>query len=111
MTNTITYIFLETHNWGKTVKFWQQMGYEVDLDLGTSGRMLNAAGGPALFITEVPEDHVPTTQIAVRTDAEGWKPESPVEVTKDWHDSHWRTKIMMIKDPDGRDMLVQLGGD
>ena len=37
--------------------------------------------------------------------------ESPIEVTKDWHDSHWRTKIMMIKDPDGRDMLVQLGGD
>ena len=63
MTNTITYIFLETHNWGKTVKFWQQMGYEVDLDLGKSGRMVNAAGGPALFITEKPEDRVAVTAI------------------------------------------------
>ena len=81
MTNTITYIFLETHNWGKTVKYWQQMGYTVDLDLGSSGRMVNAAGGPALFITEMPEGHELTTQIAIRTDEEGWKPEPPVEVT------------------------------
>ena len=88
MTNKITYLFLETHNWGKTVKYWQQIGYEVDLDLGTSGRMVNAAGGPALFITEMPEGHELSTQIAIRTDEEGWKPEPPVEVNKDWHDSH-----------------------
>jgi len=111
MTNKITYIFLGTHNWGKTVKYWQQLGYEVDVDLGTSGRMVNAAGGPALFITEMPEGHELSTQIAIRTDEEGWKPEPPVAVDKDWHDSHWGTKIMMIKDPDGRDMLVQLNGD
>ena len=80
MTNKITYIFLETHNWGKTVKYWQQIGYEVDLDLGTSGRMVNAAGGPALFITEMPEGHELSTQIAIRTDEAGWQPE-PVHLS------------------------------
>jgi hypothetical protein len=111
MTNHITYLFLETHDWGAAVKYWQQIGYEVDLDLGQSGRLVNAAGGPALFITEMPKDHPLSTQIAIRTDQEGWHPEAPAKVTKDWHDSHWGTRIMTIQDPDGREMLVQLNGD
>ncbi len=27
MTNGIGYVHVETHNWGKTVKFWQQLGF------------------------------------------------------------------------------------
>lgn len=111
MTIAITYIFIETHSWEQAVQYWRQMGYGVDLDLGTSGRLVNAAGGPALFITQMPEGHELSTQIALRTDQEGWIPAPPAAVTKDWHDSHWGTRIMLIQDPDGRDMLVQLEGD
>lgn len=111
MTNQITYLFLDTHSWKDAVKYWQQVGYEIDFDLGGSGRMVNAAGGPALFITEVPADQDLATKIAIRTDEEGWQPGAPAEVTEDWHDSHWGTRVMTIKDPDGREMLVQLNGD
>ena len=72
---------------------------------------MNAAGGPALFITEMPADQALSTKIAIRTDEEDWRPGAPAEVTEDWHDSHWITRVVTIEDPDGREMLVQGNGD
>ena len=35
-TDGIEAVFLETHNWGKAAKFWQQLGYELEFDTGHS---------------------------------------------------------------------------
>src|SRR5574342_648958 len=48
-------ILLETHNFGKTVKFWQQLGYTLQFETDHhSGLLVNKAGGPDLFVAERP---------------------------------------------------------
>ena len=34
-------------------------------------------------------------------------PESPIEVVTAWHDSHWGTRLLEVRDPDGRSVMVQ----
>src|SRR5919109_606558 len=50
-------ILVETHNWGKTVAFWQALGYVLEFETDHhSGQLRHPAGGPYLFIEEVPSD-------------------------------------------------------
>lgn len=37
-TNCIDGILIETHNWGKTVAFWQDLGYELEFETETGDR-------------------------------------------------------------------------
>ncbi len=112
MTKGIDYVHVETHNWGKTVKFWQQLGFHIELDLGSSGRLVHEDGGSALFIEEVPEDRELACQLYLRAASspdEASPPEAPVVVTQDWHASHWGTRLLELADPDGRTVVVQHG--
>jgi hypothetical protein len=57
-TEGIDGILIETHNWGKTVAFWQDLGYEVEFETDHhSGRLRHPRGGPYLFVAEQPHDH------------------------------------------------------
>lgn len=106
MIEGMEYVYLETHNWGKTVKFWLQLGYRLELDLGTSGRLVHPSGGTALFVEEVPEDREPAMQLYLRAGDET-RPGPPAEVVRDWYDSHWGTRLLELRDPDGRTLVVQ----
>ena len=110
MTNGIQYIYLETHNWGRTVKFWQELGFELDLDLGSSGRLIHREGGSAIFVEEVPEDREPAQQIYL-TSSDTGSPGAPVEITKDWHASHWGPQLLEVRDPDGRSIVISSGAE
>ena len=59
MTEGVEYVYRETHDWGKTVKFWLEFGYEL---------------------------------------------------ARDWCDSHWGTRLLELRDPDGRTIIVQHPG-
>ena len=111
MTNGIHYIYLETHNWGKTVKFWQQLGFDLDLDLGTSGRLIHREGGSAIFVEEVPEDRALAQQIYLHASDTSTSPGPPVEIEKDWHASHWGPKLLEVRDPDGRSIMISSGAE
>ncbi len=102
----IDYVYLETHNWGKAVKFWQQLGFRLALDLGRSGRLEPQGGGSGIFLEEVPADRPLAMQVYFRVGDE-MKPDLPVQVTRAWHDSHWGTRLMEVRDPDGRIFVLQ----
>lgn len=102
----IDYVYLETHNWGKAVKFWQQLGFRLALDLGRSGRLEPEGGGPGIFLEEVPADRPLAMQVYLRV-VDEMKPESPAEVTRSWHDSHWGSRLMEVRDPDHRTFVLQ----
>ena len=83
MTEGMEYVYLETHNWGKTVKFWLEFGYELELDLGTAGRLVHPSGGTALFIEEEPaEEETPVEDAASDAPADDPAPDSPSEDAK-----------------------------
>jgi len=109
MTDGIKSVYLETHNWGKTVKFWQQLGYEVELDLGSSGRLVHKSRGASLFIQEIASDRSPTQELYLGAPTADLRPIAPADVSEDWHDSHWGTQLMVLKDPDGRRVVLEHG--
>jgi len=105
----IDYVYLETHNWGRSAKFWQELGYDLALDLGTSGRFDPPGGGPGVFLEEVPEDREPASQVYLAVDSAAFSPGAPVEVVSGFEPSHWGTQLMVVRDPDGRRFVLQAG--
>jgi hypothetical protein len=48
----------ETHNWGSTVAFWRDLGYELEFETDHNlGRLRHPLGGPYIFIAERPQGH------------------------------------------------------
>lgn len=107
----IDYVYLETRNWGKSVKFWQRLGFTLVLDLGDSGRLAAPGGGPGIFLQEVsPERHL-AAGVYLSTDSPVFPLEPPVEPVGDPVDSHWGTRLQIVRDPDGREYTLQFSPD
>lgn len=102
----IDYLYLETRNWGKAVKFWQELGYEVELDLVTSGRLRPKSGGPGLFIEEVSPETPLTQGIYLCNNDPDFQPGAPVEIVGDPITTHWGATLLTIRDPDGREFML-----
>ncbi|WP_242892893.1 hypothetical protein [Actinomadura litoris] len=104
-------VFLETHNWGKAARFFQALGFELEFETGHASGQLRNGNGPYVFIAEVPEDREPRLQLALRVeDAEAFRPDPAVEVVTAFEDTHFGTKEMTVRDPDGRLWSLQAPG-
>lgn len=103
-TDGIEAVFLETHNWGKSARFFRDLGYEIEFETDHNSGQLRSKIGPPLFIAEIPADRTPQTQLVLRVpDAEAVEArlaelgaESPFEQT------HFGTQMTTVRDPDGR---------
>jgi hypothetical protein len=103
-TEGIEAVFLETHNWGKAASFFQALGFELDFETDHNSGQLRNGDGPYVFIAEVPETREPRTpRIVLRMpDAEAFRPDPAVEVVTPFEDTHYGTRVMTVRDPDGR---------
>ena len=102
-TQGIEAVFLETHNWGKAAKFFQALGYQLEFETDHNSGQLRNGDGPYFFIAEVPADQPTGTRIVFKlpsTDA--FKADPVVDVVSPFEDTHWGTKSMVVRDPDGR---------
>ena len=104
----IHHLLVETHNWGKSVAFWKQLGWTLVEDHGTSGKLVAPGGGAYIWLSEV----APTTKPAIEiyfdvADADRFIPKSPVEIVEPLTKTHWGTKVMQVRDPDGRIVRLQ----
>ena len=107
-TEGIEAVFLTTHNWGKSAKFFQALGYELDFATDHDSGQLSNGTGPTLFIAEVPEDQAPAVQLVLRVpDAEAFHADEVVEVVTPFEETHFGTKTMTVRDPDGREWTLQ----
>jgi hypothetical protein len=110
-TEGIEAVFLTTHNWGKAAKFFQGLGYELEFDTGHSSGQLRNGDGPTVFIAEVPEDQQPDTRIVLKVpDADAFQADPAVEVVTPFEDTHFGTREMTVRDPDGRLWSLQAPG-
>ena len=109
-TEGIEAVFLTTHNWGKAAKFFQGLGYELEFDTGHSSGQLRNGNGPYLFIAEVPEDQQPDLRLVLRVpDADSFRADAAVEVVTPFEETHFGTREMTVRDPDGRLWSLQAG--
>jgi hypothetical protein len=102
-TKGIEAVVLETHNWGKAAKFFQALGFDLEFETDhNSGRFRNGDGA-YVFVAEVPEDREPRLKILLGVaDADAFPTDPAVEVVTPFEDTHWGTREMTIRDPDGR---------
>ncbi|MFE9580660.1 VOC family protein [Nocardia sp. NPDC006044] len=109
-TNGIEAVFLETHNWGKAAKFFQALGYELEFETDHSSGQLRNGDGPYIFIAEVPETKEPGMQLVLKaTDTDALAADVAVEVVTPLAETHYGTREMTVRDPDGRLWSVQAG--
>ncbi|NBH05198.1 VOC family protein [Amycolatopsis sp. SID8362] len=102
-TEGIDVVYLETHNWGKAAKFFQALGYEIDFATDHTSGLLRNGDGPYLFIAEVPESREPRQQVVFKVpDADAFRADDIVEVVTPFEVTHYGTREMTVRDPDGR---------
>jgi hypothetical protein len=108
-TQGIEGIVIETHNWGKTVAFWQALGYKLVFETDHHSGQLEAASGPYLFVAERPESQAlaPITLQLRVADAEQFELPANVEAVDDFAETHWSTLLRGVTDPDGRRVELQ----
>ena len=103
----VEHIYLETHNWGATVAFWQRLGYEVEFETDHhSGSLRHPMGGPKLFVTER-IGSAPATHLCVGITDSAASPLDAFEVDQPWTPQHWDVMEALVRDPDGRIVSLQ----
>jgi hypothetical protein len=107
-TEGIDAVYLTTHNWGKSAKFFQALGFSLEFDTGHQSGQLRNGDGPYVFIAEVPETEQTNIRVVLTSPAE-IQPDSPVEVVAGFEDTHYGTREMTVRDPDGRLWTIQAG--
>lgn len=107
-TEGVEAVFLTTHNWGKSAKFFQSLGYELDFETGHNSGQLRSSTGPYVFIAEVPESEQPAMQLVLKVaDADKLDLDPSVDVVKPFEETHFGTREMVVRDPDGREWSLQ----
>lgn len=107
-TNGIEAVFLETHNWGKAAKFFQALGYELEFATDHNSGQLRNGDGPYIFIAEVPDDREPGMQLVLKAaDEDGLADDPAIEVVTPFAETHYGTREMTVRDPDGRLWTLQ----
>src|SRR5690349_4307491 len=100
-TEGIEAVFLATHNWGKTAKFFQDLGYKLEFETDHSSGKLTNGDGPYLFIAEVPAAEPTGMQVLLKVaDADLFEAGDSVEVVTPFEETHYGTREMTVRDPD-----------
>jgi uncharacterized glyoxalase superfamily protein PhnB len=104
----VRHLYIETHNWGKSVAFWKALGFEMEYETGHNSGSLVAPNGSRIFVSEQsPEDPLAIDIYLGAVDAESCQPQPPVEVVRPFTATHWGTQVMTVRDPDGRTFRVE----
>ena len=102
--NGIEGFIVETHNWGKSVKFWSALGY----DLKHSLVLRHPAGGPFVYLIERPEtQNLEVIPIVAIEDSATFTPPAAGTVQRGFEPQHWGVSEMRLLDPDRRPISVQ----
>jgi uncharacterized glyoxalase superfamily protein PhnB len=108
VTEGVEAVFLTTHNWGKAVKFFQALGFDLEFSTDHNSGQLRNGESPYVFIAEVPEERAPEMQLVLKVaDADVMRLDPAVEVVTEFEDTHFGTREMTVRDPDGRVWSLQ----
>ncbi|WP_067680984.1 VOC family protein [Nocardia miyunensis] len=108
MTTTgIAAVYLTTRNWGKAARFMQSLGYEPDFTTDHNSGLFRNGQGPYVFVAEVPHEEPDTRLVLAVPDAEAVRFDSDAEIVTEFEDTHFGTREMVVRDPDGRLWTLQ----
>jgi uncharacterized glyoxalase superfamily protein PhnB len=112
----IDHLYVETRGFEKAVSFWEALGFEVEERWGEGDHRagLLRAESAVVVLAEVGPDHDPqrpTAHLAIR-DAEAFDQRlgesEAVEVVTPLEDTHWGTRWIRVRDPDGNLLSLEV---
>ena len=107
-TQGIEAVFVTTHNWGRAARFFQALGFELEFETDHGSGQLRNGAGPSVFISEVPEHEELGVQLVLTVaDADGFRADPALDVVSGFEDTHYGTREMVVRDPDGRTWSLQ----
>jgi catechol 2,3-dioxygenase-like lactoylglutathione lyase family enzyme len=102
-TQGIRLLYLETHDWERSVVFWQELGFKVEFETDHRSGVLVAENGTRVFLAEQSLDDPLGADIYLAVDnSVACVPEALPEVVREFTPTHWGTQVMTVRDPDGR---------
>jgi hypothetical protein len=94
-------VYVETHNWGTAARFFQTLGFELDFATDHNSGLLRKGDGPYVFVAEIPESEPLGLQVVVNISAT-FHLDATVEVVTPSEETHYGSREMVVRDPDGR---------
>ena len=107
-TDGISAVYLESRNWGKSARFFQALGYELEFETDHNSGRLRNGNTPPVFVAEVPEDRPARLTLVLEATSEKAVLESEdLEVVTAFEDTHYGAREATVRDPDGRLWVLQ----
>jgi catechol 2,3-dioxygenase-like lactoylglutathione lyase family enzyme len=101
---SIDHLYVETSDWEASVAFWTGLGFEFVEQWGSeghrAGRLDSAAA--AVVLAEVTDRAPELNVFFALSDAAAFAPAAGVDVIMPLHDTHWGTRMIRVRDPEGR---------
>ena len=102
----IDHLYAETLSWERSVEFWEGLGFELAEQWGTEGHRAGrlVCGEAGVVLAEIgPGSEPPAFNVFFRVDGfDDGDPSPEVEVINPVEATHWGTRWMRVRDPDGR---------
>ncbi|MCB2224650.1 MAG: hypothetical protein KQH83_10835 [Actinobacteria bacterium] len=101
----IGHLYVETLHWEASLRFWEGLGFTVAERWGSDGHRAGRleSGTAQIVLAEAPEGAGPAFDLVFRAgDLDGAPPAPEVGVAAPVQDTHWGTRVLRVRDPDGR---------
>lgn len=102
---SLDHLYVETSKWEDSVAFWGGLGFEFAGQWGTQGHRAGRleTSGAAIVLAEVAPDAEPAFNAFFDvSDIDEFQPGSGVEVVTPLESTHWGTRWIRVRDPEGR---------
>lgn len=100
-------LYVETHNWGKAVAFWEALGYKLEFETDHHSGQLVGPNGTHVFVAEQAPLEPLGMDLSLSVDPTVTGTPPGLEVVSDWTATHWGTRVLTVRDPDGRLFRLQ----
>lgn len=111
---SIDHVYVETHDFERTLAFWQGLGFRLAESWGGDGhRAGRLVAGDAVVVLATAhggEAAGPTVHLRVpdtRAAQSGLDGSADVSVTLREQATHWGTRWIRVRDPDGNDWVLE----
>jgi catechol 2,3-dioxygenase-like lactoylglutathione lyase family enzyme len=109
----LDHLYAETQNWGASVDFWEGLGFRAVSRWGDEGHRAGRfeAGSAAVVLAEVGEATTPQLNAFFGLkDAAEFAVGGQVHVVTPLEATHWNTRWIRVRDPDGRVFCLEEEG-
>jgi len=103
MLRGIDHLYSETNHWEASVAFWEGLGFAFEEQWGSEGHRAGRLRSNEALVVLAEVDGAPAANVFFAVDSvDDFLPRTGVDVVTPPEDTHWGTRWLRVRDPDGR---------